>query len=107
MLKNRKVVWAKTAIRDLDKIIGFIHQTRPATAKKVLLAIKRKAKTLKIHAKKGRLLPELSHIPEISFREIVIAPWRLVYRIKDNIEVLALLDSRRDLDEIIFERLMR
>jgi plasmid stabilization system protein ParE len=40
--------------------------------------------------------------------ELVIPPWRLVYRVDgSDVRVLAVLDSRRALRDVLFERLVR
>jgi hypothetical protein len=37
-----------------------------------------------------------------------VRPYRLVYRIEGNsVNVLALFDGRRDLEDILFERMLR
>ncbi len=104
---KRKVIWTKTALYDLENIISYIYQSRPVTAKKWLGKIRKKALSLTHSASRGRVVPELEHIPDLSFRELIIKPWRLIYRVATHVEVLAVLDSRRDLDEILFERLLR
>ena len=45
----------------------------------------------------------MSLIPELTIR-----PYRLVYRIEgDTVTVLAVFDARRDLEDLLFERLLR
>ncbi|MDO8643401.1 MAG: type II toxin-antitoxin system RelE/ParE family toxin [bacterium] len=51
-------------------------------------------------------LPEFLGLKSLPFREIIIYPWRVVYRVQNNtVEVLSVFDSRRDLEDILFERL--
>lgn len=106
MSKSRKVVWTQTALRDLDRIIAFIYNDRPLVAKRLLKEIKTASQTLHKNSSRGRLVPELAHIPGLKFRELIMNPWRLIYQINSRVEILAFLDSRRDLDEILFERLL-
>jgi plasmid stabilization system protein ParE len=43
-----------------------------------------------------------------SYRELVEAPWRLIYRAEaERVIVIALLDGRRDLADVLLERLLR
>ena len=43
-----------------------------------------------------------------TWRELVIRPYRLVYRIEgDTVIVLAVFDARRDLEDLLLERLLR
>lgn len=106
MSQSKKVVWTQTVLRDLDRIIAFIYNDRPLVAKRLLKEIKTASQTLHKNSSRGRLVPELVHIPGLKFRELIINPWRLIYQINSRVEILAFLDSRRDLDEILFERLL-
>ena len=108
MSKGYQVIWTPVAQKDLEVIVTFVAKENTQAALKIFRTIRMKAHSLYRFPKRGPTIPELAHIPELSFRELVISPWRLVYRIKQNhIEVLAFFDSRRDLSEVLFERLSR
>jgi toxin ParE1/3/4 len=108
MARLYKVIWTPAAQRDLEAVTHFISAESPQTAVKIFRSIRLKAALLYRFPQRGRLIPELAHIPGLPFRELVLKPWRLFYRIKeDRIEVLAFLDGRRDLSEVLFERLSR
>jgi len=41
------------------------------------------------------------------FRELIVAPWRLLYRAQeDKIYVLAVLDSRQNIEDILLKRVL-
>jgi hypothetical protein len=43
-----------------------------------------------------------------TWRELVVRPYRLIYRVgSKDVVVLALFDSRRDLEDVLLERLVR
>jgi len=43
-----------------------------------------------------------------TWHELVVKPYRLAYRVsRDTVKVLALFDGRRDLEDLLFERLLR
>ena len=43
-----------------------------------------------------------------TYRELVSRPWRISYRREENtVFVLAVLDSRRELESLLLERLVR
>jgi len=108
MAVHYKVEWASIAGKDLKSIISYLAKDSVSIALTVLRKIRRKAASLYHHPQRGRSIPELSHLPGLNFRELIIPPWRLVYRVKGKkVEVLALFDSRRDLSEVLFERLSR
>jgi len=55
-----------------------------------------------------RSCPELSQFGMRAWRELVVRPYRIVYRIEgDSVTVLAVFDGRRDLEDLLLERLLR
>jgi toxin ParE1/3/4 len=103
-----QVIWTPAAQKDLEAATLFISKENPQAAAKVFRSIRLKAALLYRFPLRGRLIPELAHIPGLPFRELVLKPWRLLYRIKEErVEVLAFFDGRRDLSEVLFERLSR
>ena len=108
MTQKYQVSWTRIAEIDLEQTVYFIAREQPETALSIFRSIRSKAETLKQHPDRGRYLPEFSHYQGLPFRELVISPWRLVYHIKlKRVEILAFFDSRRDIEEILFERLSR
>ena len=57
---------------------------------------------------RGHIPPELERIGVLEFREVYFKPYRIIYQIRRS-EVLAhcVLDGRRDLKELLEERLLR
>lgn len=105
-MKTFKVSWTRTAERDLESLIDFIALENPRNALKILRLIRSKASTLRKTPGRGRFLPEFRHMKGLPFWEVISSPWRLIYRIHGAaVEVLSLLDGRRDLEDILFERL--
>lgn len=108
MRRRYRVVWTDVAEKDLEAIVEYIAEESPQTALKVLRQIKKKADSLKSSPKRGRRVPEFADFRDIAFRELVLPPWRLIYRIVGrSVEVLSFLDSRRDLEELLYARLAR
>ena len=53
-------------------------------------------------------MPELARLHIQQYRELVIPPYRLVYRIRGpQVLVLAFLDARRSLEDALLDRLIR
>lgn len=103
-----QVTWAQTALRDAEEILDFLRAESPAAARKLLARLRRKAATLETLPHRGRRLPELEdlHLPD--FREVQEPPYRMIYRIDDeDITVLAVLDSRRQLEDLLLLRLIK
>jgi toxin ParE1/3/4 len=106
-MKAYKVSWAPIAVYDLRSVLGYISKNNLINAKKILNDVETKAKTIALNPFRGRKLPELVDIPHLPIREVIISPWRLVYRVQEKeIQILAFLDSRRDLQDILADRLI-
>ena len=105
MKPKYKVVWANVAECDLKDIIEYISIDSPQNASKILKKIKQKASELYTLPERGRIVPELQDQGILQYREIVIPPWRLIYRITERkIFVLCLIDSRRNVEDILLKR---
>jgi addiction module RelE/StbE family toxin len=105
---ERRVLWTRTARRDLDAIVAYIATDSIENALSVLDRLQERAESLTTAAERGRLVPELRSIDVHQYREIVERPWRIVYRIEPNsVMVLAVLDGRRDLESLLLDRLVR
>ena len=54
---------------------------------------------------KGRIVPELRFFNILSYREMIYPPWRIIYRImEDKVWILAVIDVRRNMEDILLER---
>ena len=102
------VEWTATARDDLDEIIGYLLAEDPLNALQVLDKIEAKAEALNLIPQRGRLVPELKFNGVTTYRELIIKPWRIIYRIDDHsVWVVSLLDGRRQLDDLLLERFLR
>ena len=105
MTKSYEVIWAKTAENDLLKIIEYIAQNNPVNSIKVLRKIKKQTEELYHSPKRCRIVPELYDQGITQYREMIITPWRIMYRISDEtVYVLSVLDSRRNIEDILLKR---
>ena len=106
MPKMYEVLWSETAENDLLKIIEYIAQDSPNNALKILKKIKNQVADLSFFPEKYRIVPELYDQGITLYREMVISPWRVQYRIADSqVFVLSVLDSRQNIEDILFKRL--
>ncbi len=102
-----KVVWTNVAENDLKEIIDFISIDSPQNALKILKSIKQKASNLYTLPERGRIVPELQGQGIFQYRELIIPPWRLMYRIAERkVYVLSVIDSRRNVEDILLARLV-
>jgi plasmid stabilization system protein ParE len=103
-----RVAWTKTAEADLDSIIDFIADSSIDAALTVFTRIRERATTPHHFLNKGRVVPELLQNGIVQYRELIISPWRIMYRIDgSSVSVTAVFDSRRNLEDLLLERLTR
>ena len=107
-MKSRyKVIWSNTAELDLELIIEYIAIDSLSNALKVLTKIKKKSAALYSFPERGRIVPELREFNILQYREIIIDPLRVVYKvIEKNVFVMSVLDSRRNIEDILLDRLV-
>jgi len=108
MKAKYKITWATDAENDLRKIIEYIARDNVANARQALARIKEKAADLDQLPDRGRIVPELQDYGITFYREIIVAPWRIIYRISDRqIHVLAVIDARQNVEDILLARLIK
>lgn len=107
-----KIIWTSVAENDLKNIIEYIsvdspQVDSPQNALKILKKIKQKATNLYTLPERGRIVPELQDQGVLQYRELVIPPWRLIYRIAERkVFVLSVIDSRQNVEDILLKRLI-
>jgi toxin ParE1/3/4 len=107
MSDNYKVEWAEVAENDLKSIIEYIAEDSPVNALKILNKIKQKASSLYILPERGRIVPELQDQGILIYRELIIPPWRIIFRISEKkVYVLSVLDARQNVEDILLKRLI-
>ena len=107
-MNNKYLVqWAAVAQRDLKEIIEYIEIDSPGNALQILKKVKQKVSSLYTSPERGRIVPELQDQGIRIYRELVVAPWRIIYRISDTtVFVLSVIDARRNVEDILLDRRM-
>ena len=80
--KSYQVLWSHTAQQDLTEIVEYIAQDSIGDALANLQKLETKAALLITLPNRGRIVPELLHTGISQYRELVSAPWRIVYRVE-------------------------
>jgi len=107
MIKQYKVEWASVAEVDLKRIIDYIAIDSPGNALQILERIRQKVSALYTLPERGRIVPELQEQGINIYRELIISPWRIVYRISDTtVYVLSIIDSRQNVEDILLNRFL-
>lgn len=103
-----RVRWSRMAAADLVAIASYIQRTSPKAAEEFLKQGRANAGTLSDFPRRGRVVPELQRLGVTEWRELIFAPYRLIYTVQDDVvEIDAILDARRDIEELLLERLIR
>lgn len=102
-----EVVWARIAETDLKEIIDYIGIDSPATALIVFKKIKKGATSLYTMPERCRIVPELRDQGIMQYRELMVSPWRILFRITETkVYVLSVVDSRRNMEDLLLKRLI-
>ena len=105
--KDLKVVWTAVAADDLERIATYLVDESPLRAASVVDRIVDRAESLARLPNRGRIPPELRTIGDRTWRELQEPPWRIIYRhLDDGVQIHAVLDGRRSLEDILMERVL-
>jgi plasmid stabilization system protein ParE len=107
MNQTYEIIWADFAENDLREIIEYIATESPDNALKILKKIKQKTSSLYTLPERGRIVPELQDQGILLYRELIIPPWRIIYRISEiKVYVLSVLDARQNVEDILLKRMI-
>jgi plasmid stabilization system protein ParE len=108
MSEGFQIVWTHTAERDLAGTIDYIALDSPGNALKVLQKIKSQVDALNTNPERGRIVPELQAHGIGQYRELIVDPWRIIFRLAEKrVYILSLIDARRNVEDILLQRLIR
>ena len=108
MSKKYQVAWAAVAQRDIKQIIDYIAIDSPGNTSRILKEIRQKVSDLYSMPDRGRIVPELKEQGIHTYRELIIAPWRVIYRISNTtVFVLSVIDSRRNVEDVLLDRFVK
>jgi plasmid stabilization system protein ParE len=87
--------WTERAVAHLEAIVDYYGITSPVYAESVVARIDHRLQLVRRHPELGKMASE-SGDPAV--REVVVAPYRVFYRLSIHaIEVLAIVHERQDL----------
>ena len=103
---THRVAWTESAAQDLEEVARHIAADSPQNAARVLARLRDRAAALERFPERGRIVPEFARFGIAAYRELVARPFRIIYRVHGrDVYVLAALDGRRDVEELLFERM--
>lgn len=108
MSETYKLKWTTNAKDDLLHIVAYIKQDSPCNANNVYETIRKKAHSSNFFPLKGRVVPELQKEGITLYREVITAPWRIIYKVgNDTVYIMAILDSRQNVEELLLQKLLK
>ncbi|MBI1937004.1 MAG: type II toxin-antitoxin system RelE/ParE family toxin [Ignavibacteriales bacterium] len=111
--KSQTAPWrvnlAASAEEDLFEIYQYVYRNdSEEKAEKLYSKLYEKCLSLQQYPKRGHIPPELSLLGMNDFLELNYKPYRIIYQIiEKEIFVHCILDSRRDMQKLLQERLIR
>ena len=103
------IEWAPAAQADMDELLAYIATRDCADAAMHMYEkLMDKIETLVLHPGRCRVPPELKRLGIAGYHELVVSPYGVFFRIRENhVGIIAILDRRRDLEEFLVQRIMR
>lgn len=104
-----RILLVSDAEEDLFEIFKYVSlEDSVENAEKIIREIEEKCKSLADFPDRGHIPPELARIGVFDFHEIHYKFCRVIYQvIESNVFIHCILDSRRDLQELLENRLLR
>lgn len=102
-----QVLWTHTAEKDLTDIIRHIAEDNAPAAVEILNKIQVAARRLENFPDRGRFIPELKKQGIGNYRELIVSPWRIMYRVAaTDVFVLSVIDGRMNVEDVLLNRFL-
>jgi plasmid stabilization system protein ParE len=76
-----KILFTPTGRRQFLEAVAYIYRNKPSAAISFRQKSEKSLSRLKKFPHSGRSIPEF---PELSFREVIVSPYRFFYKVKNN-----------------------
>ena len=107
-MKRLRVRWSDSAYQDLLEITEFVSSDSPEAARNLAREILARVSDLVRMPERGKIVPELLEQGISMYRQILVAPYRVIYRVRPPaVSIEAIVDSRRNLADLLSQRLLR
>ena len=106
-----RIEWAPIALGDLDEILEYIA-ARDSVDAAVHVYEKLRDRIERLmsrpHPQRCRIPPEFRKLGVTEYRELVVTPYGVFFRIRaKTVGIVGVLDRRRDLEELLLQRVLR
>jgi toxin ParE1/3/4 len=102
-----QVRWSAGAIEDVAAIAEHVERESPERAAEEHDELIAAAAQLAALPMRGRVVPELHEMGIDLWRELIVGPYRILYRVQSRRVLVSLvLDGRRDIEHVLLEHLI-
>jgi plasmid stabilization system protein ParE len=103
------IEWAPVAQTDLDEILEYIADRDCVDAAiHVYEMLMERIEKLVSHPDRCRIPHELRKLGVTDYRELIVAPYSIFFRIQgQSVGIVGVLDRRRDLEDLLLQRVLR
>ena len=102
-----RVLVTRGAERDLQSIDAHVRRDSEAAADRLLDRLQSLIESLSQFPDRGNFPKELIALGIRDFRQVVMKPYRVIYRVVDrDVAILLIADGRRDMQSLLARRLL-
>ena len=106
----RKIEWSPDAVNSLNEILEYyMDRAGENIAHTIYNRIMKKIELLEVEEVRTKRAQELRDIGINDIYELVISPWKVYYKIKEDNQkayILFILDGRRNIEEILISKIL-
>ena len=107
-MQKYELIISDFAEMDFKEIITFFFDKNIQYSIELYKKIKIRINELEVFPERGRVVPELEKQGINKYRQIIEGNYRIIYSIKNTkINILMIVDSRRNLEELLFTKLLK
>jgi Plasmid stabilization system protein len=101
-----RIVWTESAARDYESLLSYVAtHSGLLNAQRLDHKLDKSIAALDTSPARCRIVPELRAEGLTIYRELIVRPFRIMFRLHDNdVVLLSVFDGRRDLAELLLER---
>jgi toxin ParE1/3/4 len=103
-----RVVWTESAVRDFEAILAYVTTHGGLlNARRLNEKLDKAISSLDASPARCRTVPELRSEALTMYRELIVRPYRVMFRVYGkDVVLLSVFDGRRDLAELLLERVL-
>jgi len=103
-----RVVWTESAARDYESVLDYVAaHSGLLNAQHLDAKLDKAISVLDTSPARCRIVPELRLEGLTAYRELIVRPYRIMFRIHGkDVVLLSVFDGRRDLAELLLERVL-